>query len=271
MQYTLVYHDLLTVPLGRRNPGIFWLRLYATSQRDHVAVVTEVPGNPSSSVTNCVSRIAYSIERRFGIPPGRLVLYEVWPQGSPADNPGIRRVDLGEAPDWANASKADIEAIIGCVLMDLPSHDELYRRVLALGGGAMREVFRSVFEAVPVADLPPPAFLATLTRRDLRRCEFHKARWKDIADESVRVIEALGRRDAQDYVEAAQHAHLRRDDLRWLVSLFADPIVVKDHSYTDGQHRGCALRFSGAHRAAVITGEEYLGEVSADWTYEGEG
>jgi hypothetical protein len=43
-------------------------------------------------------------------------------------------------------------------------------------------------------------------------------------------------------------------DRWWLVSLFADPIVLsekRDHN-VNRQHRGCGLRFSGAERAAVV-------------------
>jgi hypothetical protein len=71
--FRLVHHDLITVPLGHRRPGIFWLRLY-DGDATHVAVVTEVPGNPSSSVTNAISQIAYYIESRFQLNAERLAL-----------------------------------------------------------------------------------------------------------------------------------------------------------------------------------------------------
>jgi hypothetical protein len=60
-------------------------------------------------------------------------------------------------------------------------------------------------------------------------------------------------------------------DLRWLLSLFDNPINIEGGSYANGQHRGCALRFSGAERAAVVTGSEVLGHVCTDWTYLGDG
>jgi hypothetical protein len=99
------------------------------------------------------------------------------------------------------------QPIIGTVLPELPLHDELYRRVIALGGGVTQEVVRPLFEAVPVDSLPPfhnparcrhhrrfgrmaaqqepgsatpradlaagKAFLASLTPRDLRGCYYH--------------------------------------------------------------------------------------------------
>jgi hypothetical protein len=60
----LVHHDLITVPLWGDRPGIFWLRLYRGQGR-YVAVVTAVPGDPSGSITNCISRVAYHVQRQL--------------------------------------------------------------------------------------------------------------------------------------------------------------------------------------------------------------
>ena len=61
-------------------------------------------------------------------------------------------------------------------------------------------------------------------------------------------------------------------DLRWLVSLFEQPVIVTGGGYTDGQHRGCALRLSGAPRAVVVTGSEDVPLPRLnDWQYEGDG
>ena len=57
----------------------------------------------------------------------------------------------------------------------------------------------------------------------------------------------------------------------WLCSLFDDPVFIGGGSYTNGQHRGCALRFSGAERAAINTRDESLGMVCDDWVYGGDG
>jgi hypothetical protein len=84
-------------------------------------------------------------------------------------------------------------------------------------------------------------------------------------------VDALGRTDREDYVTAARQVRLRRKDRSWLWSLFADPVIIGGGSYTNGQHRGCALRFSGAERAAVVTGTESIGEQNVDWTYLGGG
>lgn len=301
----LVVHDLITVPAGLV-PGIFWLRLYAAAP-DWVAIVTEVPGNPGWTVTNCISRIACYLQAQYEITPEALVLYEVWPnRAGDAGGPSIKRIRFGPSPEWTTASRIEIENMVETSLPALPAHEELYRRVLALGGGVSEERTRRVFEAVPVSELPPPhhpsnckhlarfhqlgaqkplrwapsfdanletgkAFLATLTPPDLRACRYHVADWKAIAEESVRIISELGRCEDEEYITAASQSLIEDDDRGWLLSLFRDPIFIGGGSYTNGQHRGCALRFSGAERAAVVTDREILGEECTDWTYLGDG
>ena len=168
MAYRCIHHDLIAVPLGHREPGIYWLRLYKAADGRHVAIVTEVPGNPSFSVTNAMSRMAYYIAERFQIDATRLVLYEVWPGGSVGhDVAGFKRVSAAtEAPSWNDASRDEVEALVGQALPSLPGHDELYKRVLALGGGLRREIWRQVFFAIPVKDLPPPHNPSNCTHSD---------------------------------------------------------------------------------------------------------
>jgi hypothetical protein len=178
---------------------------------------------------------------------------------------------------------------------------------LALGGGVHREIWQPIFEAVSVAEFPPPhspancryidrfrqiaasieaevaggshddleagrCFLATLSPEDRASCRYHRANWKAIADESVRILEQLGRCDPEDYIAQAERSHLSEDDRRWLVKLFMDSIRIRNKRYSNGQHRACALRFSGANRAVIEVNIELLGEeTEADWTYEGGG
>ncbi len=56
MAYSLEHHGLIEVPLAGRPAGIYWLRFYRGTPRS-VALLTEVPGNPSLSVTNAMSRV----------------------------------------------------------------------------------------------------------------------------------------------------------------------------------------------------------------------
>ncbi len=63
----------------------------------------------------------------------------------------------GDDPAWQDASMAEIEALVGSPLRELPLHGELHGRVLALGGGLMEEIVRPLFEALPVASPLPAA------------------------------------------------------------------------------------------------------------------
>jgi hypothetical protein len=155
----------------------------------------------------------------------------------------------------------------------------------------MRCESRQVFEAIPVTDLPLPhnpyqckyhdrfkvvtrdyrwaegarEFVASLTIDEVKGCQYHQANWAAIADESVRVVEVVGPlRPAVYYIHEARRSSLgggdpsRGGDLRWLLSLFETPVIIDGGGYTDGQQRGCALRFSGAKRAVVVTRYETL-------------
>jgi hypothetical protein len=100
-------------------------------------------------------------------------------------------------------------------------------------------------------------FLETLSTQDRSRCSYHDANWAVVADESVRIVEELGgSRDVDTYRSAVRRSRLRKRERWWLESLFSDPIDVVGGSYNEGQHRGCALRFSGAERVAVISTDE---------------
>jgi hypothetical protein len=51
-----------------------------------------------------------------------------------------------------------------------------------------------------------------------------------------------------------------------------DSIRIRNKRYSNGQHRACALRFSGANRAVIEVDIELLGEeTEAGWTYVGGG
>ena len=99
-------------------------------------------------------------------------------------------------------------------------------------------------------------FLGTLSAADLASCGYHQADWGSVASESVRIIRESSRQDERIYKNAARNSGLVSNDRSWLISLFEHPIRIEGGSYSDGQHRVCALRFSGAtHVAAVVRAE----------------
>ena len=117
-----------------------------------------------------------------------------------------------------------------------------------------RERFKAVFGGGPYRIEKAREFVASLTSEDISKCWYHQADWAAIADESIRILQTAGTmQPVGRYAAAARESGLTGDDRRWLISLFDDPIVADEAGYTNGQHRGCALRFSGASRAAVVT------------------
>jgi hypothetical protein len=306
-----IHHGLIAVSFGRGSrQGIYWLRLYELSSGNHLAVLTEVPGNQAESVTNAISRIVGYVVRRFNLDIRTLSVFQIWPRGSQhlVKRSEIDRVLFqASGPRWKNSNRAAIERLLGQPLDVLPAHAELLTSVLALGGGRTREVSRDVYEGLPVKDFPPPhdlfkcrlfekwvtsnpsgtapdrddsndenengrRFWEAMTSESVKKCPRHRADWRTIGDASVQILDLVGdRADSEDYIAAANDLHLGPKDKRWLASLFADPIIVIGGGYTNGQHRACALRFSGAHRAAVVVDTESLGEVPDDWEYLGGG
>jgi hypothetical protein len=301
MSMKQVYHDLIRV----RN-SIYWLRLYQIDDR-HVAVITEVPGNPGRNSMNGLDAIVDYLGRSLKIDVATLSFFQVWPSGYTEAATDVSRVTLGPNPHWTEVDWSAILDVVG-QLPAIPEHGELLKSVAALGGSEREPIMRDVFQAIPVGELPPPhapfncahadrhdqikaelndpedegnlmdrelragkLFLQTLTPADLAACSYHDANWRVIADESVAVLEDLGVRDERsDYAEEARK-RLQGKERGLLESLFGDPIIVGEGGYTNGQHRGCALRFSGAAGAAVVVGTEQTGKFDYPWTYQGDG
>ncbi len=296
-----LHHDLFSLPKSRR--GIYWLRLYRLTGDRFSALVTEVPGNNGMSAGNGASMIHRAIAKKFSIDPQALDLCIIWPKMRRFGARRIERASYSQRTDtgWRQVSRATVEAAVG-KLPPLPDHAALFSQVLARGG-RVRQTYRDVFEAIPVASLPPPhgpyqcqhidrfkkllgrseshakslaagrIFMDSLTPDDLRTCRYHRANWARIADASAQIVDQLPGAEGDDYAAAAQAWRLPAKDRKWLYSLFDDPIVLSDNrnSYVNGQHRGCALRFSRAQRAAVVVDSVKIKHDDAEWTYLGDG
>lgn len=300
----LLFHDLITAPRRKYGYGIYWLRLYAIGAK-RVAVVTEVPGNSGQSVINASEAIVAETRRLLDVDPASLTLYLVMPSGFTG---GARKAwQVHDSPElrWERVNIAEIEGVVGRPLAALPAHRDLLDRVLALGGDLDDEIDAPVFEAIAVDELPPPhlpfkcalaerfevikaergdedtdladavrpeeQFLASLTADDRASCEFHAADWRSIADEGVRILETSTSADQDELVALARSCRLPSVERRWLVSLFDQPVVVHENSFGDGQHRGCALRFSGARQAVVVRRFRTFRVEPGVWIYGGDG
>lgn len=304
--YERLHDGFVKVPVWG-GPAICWLRLYrhVGASPEAVAILTEVPGNPGKSIVNGHEFFTKYLEDEFRADMSSMMLVHVWPADF-SDPPTWSIIDPVKGLAAADTSRTALEALVGQEFSSLPAHDELYGAVLRLGGGNWEEHSRPVFEALPVEELPMPHnpagcdhydrylrirasispdlprdevdqqagrdFLDSLDARDRARCWRHDGDWRSIADASAIIVDRLGRSDPDHYIEAAKAMKLKKKDRRWLVSLFFDPIFIGGGSYTNGQHRACALRFSGAPRAAIAIEHEITGSVCTDfWTYTGGG
>lgn len=88
-------------------------------------------------------------------------------------------------------------------------------------------------------------------------CPYHaQVDWKQIAASAEALLAEHGPdADPQAVSASIDLLALEGNDRLWLESLFYDPIIVPlgAESYLNGQHRGCALRFSGWPVAVVST------------------
>lgn len=285
--------------------GIYWVRSYE-STTGSLIVVTEVPGNPGRSVVNTISRIATDLRQRSLVPTSGARWFACFPGGFGGQSRAIYiEASVGESGevDWPGHeySIEEMDELLGAPLARLPAHEEVLRRVLDIGGilPPLPDVLR--WEIVPGESLPPPAdpfrcdlhseflafvaqhesagrgraetsamFFSALSADDYGRCRRHTGDWSKIAATAVSIVEKLGPFAEVGAIRAAADEYaLDPTEQRWLHSIFADPMWWNEDGYGNGQHRGCALRASGAPQvilAAVDSGTG-PGEV---WVVSGE-
>jgi hypothetical protein len=263
----LEHHGLIAVRPGSRAPGIYWLRLWRTAN-GHLAVVTEVPGNPGLSVSNGMTLIVDHLSGVHAVDPDSLLLYEIWPPGcagAPGRDGRVLRVSLGSNQSWAEVSIEEIEDVTGGPLPRLPDHDDLYQEVKHAGGGVFNKIYRRIFEAVRVEDIPIPhnpskcqsywrfslieqelgqvsadgraqseevgrRFIDSLTPADRAVCRYHEGRWQAVAEESVRIVTQLGQVDSELYMAEAENNNLEEEDRARLCLLFSMPTTLVEAS-----------------------------------------
>ena len=131
------------------------------------------------------------------------------------------------------------------------------------------ERFQRVCDLYPPEENEDPAVGAqwylSLGEEEIASCIYHQADWKRIAKVSVEVFEGLA--EGAELEEAVTIIHHKLGDSAergWCEALFADPIICHpgQGSVTDGQHRSCGLRASGADFCVVAVRDGYLHEES---------
>lgn len=292
-------------PASAGSSGIYWVCSYE-SATDAVVVVTEVPGNPGRSVVNTISQIATDLRQRSLVPTSNARWFACFPGGFGGQSRATYiEASVGESGvvDWPGVeySIEEMDSLLGAPLARLPAHEDVLSRVLDLGGvlPPPPDVLR--WEIVPGESLPPPgdpfrcdlhaeflAFVAqhesvgrsraeasamffdSLSANDYGRCRRHTGDWAKIAATAVSIVQHLGAfADVGAVRASAEEYGLEPSERDWLYSIFEDPMWWNEDGYGNGQHRGCALRASGAPQvilAAVDSGTR-PGEV---WVLGGE-
>ncbi len=269
------------------------MRLYRLCNQGHLAFVTEVPGNPRPG--RGAGFVRALLAREFSIDPASLDLVVIWPRRRAEGRITDATWDLLPTDSTFSLREIDRATIRATVplLPPLPEQPQLFAEVVNLGG-ERRSVRRDAWEVIEVASLPPPhlpfkcrhkdrfdkflgsertieahllagrRFLESLTDADRQQCPYHQADWAAIADASAEIVELDRHGDAADFIARSK---------RCLVDLFDEPIVLRDNrsKYVNGQHRGCALGFSGAARVALVIEGAVTGEDEAEWVYLGDG
>jgi hypothetical protein len=137
---------------------------------------------------------------------------------------------------------------------------------------AHRDRFRAIrglYAKDAGGDVPAGAhFFLGLDAEQLAACPYHQHDWVAIADASIVLLEDLAPDSERHHVFSAA-AELLPDgpDRKQLVCLFTDPIVWSPGhtTITNGQHRTCALKASGAPLcAALIRGERLYEAIVGD-------
>jgi hypothetical protein len=265
---------------------------------NRVVIATEVEDNPGMSVVNAIQALARDVQRDFGDAPTAWISHYPGTKSMPSrwtevavdgPRPDWNRISREQAEQLVGKELPErsreehtMEAVAG------PSHP-----LLALKDDEPEyEPLGSRLTVVPVAALPWPHnparcphhprfeqigccypsrcwnsgvagahFFLTLTDSDFGSCEYHEPDWDRVAQASVDILEALpSEAELDDALDATSEHFSSKLELRALHSLFSDPIIWTEEgsSITNGQHRTCALKASGAPLCVVETDGRHI-------------
>jgi hypothetical protein len=142
--------------------AFYWLRIYR-EESAAVVLVTQVPGNPGSSIMNGASRIARWILSDLLQTATDIRWFHCCPGGMYGFEPKTRYAELtfaepDLAPTWRGhrIARKRSEELIGQPLTLLPGHEEVLRRIIAAGGSLTEQPIVPRYIVADAADVPPP-------------------------------------------------------------------------------------------------------------------
>jgi hypothetical protein len=270
---------------------------------NRVVIATEVEDNPGMSVVNAIQALARDVERDFGEEPtiwishfpGTESMASHWSEVVvDGPRPDWHRISREHAEGLVEAELLErsreehtMEAVAGprhpllALKDDEPDSEPLGSRLTVVPVAALpwphnparcphHSRFEQISRCYPLrcreSGAPGAQFFLTLSESDFESCEYHEPDWYAVAQASVEVLEALSL-DAEldDAIEATSGHFSSELELKALHSLFADPIIWTEEgsSITNGQHRTCALKASGAPLCVVETDGRQIDHVLA--------
>jgi len=270
-------------PFGHRS--LCHLRLYGADEVT-LAVAIELDDNPGRSVVNAAGELRDSLLAALDVDVAKLALVLFFPAADDTceetwtsyggQEEGYRRITRAETESLAGEPITPRQPG-PCTARDLwPGHAVLRLipedeaevsladrlSVVAIGDlpfahlparCAHRARYDALLAALPddpnAREAADAQFFVTLTPDDQAACPYHDGDWRAIADASVALLDGLAPdADIDDAIDLARTLIDDETARLWLVSLVADPIVFSPGapSVTNGQHRACALRCSGA-------------------------
>ena len=301
MSASLLFQNLFAYSNG----SLAWVRVYRCGQDDAVALVLDPTDNPGASANNAAEQLLADLDRAFpSLGAFRVFVrfpedtrgdcwIEILEQVERID---FTRHTANEVEDLLGLP-IDLElgdptcAGLGgehhplLTLIPPPEEDvDRFERVAVVaiadlpwahnpGSCLWKPRFEELEAFYPPSRRHRPALGAhwylTLSGSDFSACRYHEGDWKQIAAVAVEVFEDAhsdgGGMD--DVLDAIGNAFGESIEGSWCASLFTDPIVWQPGhpSITNGQHRTCALKASGAPFCVVDVYDAFLDEpVAAD-------
>jgi hypothetical protein len=283
------YRDLFSFGDG----SLVWLRVLTVGDQEAIAVAVEPSDSPGPSAVNAESLIE-ALSQVFG-GLGALRTFVSWADDSQdrwieivtrGDDVDFVRCSattieklVGPVQQIGqNATCADVAGSDHPLLALIPPPATDRDRVGEMSVIAVSDIpwphnpwkcefadrFQQLAALYPASHDTPPAvgahWFLTVSRAELASCPYHAADRTRIAAVAVDVVQGLHQQPEatiEDPAPAIRTVLGETVEAAWCESLFSDPIDYRPDSsrLTNGQHRACAARASGAPLCVVDAGE----------------
>jgi hypothetical protein len=288
-----IYSDLFA--FGRHT--IVWLRVFRPADGVAIVLALSPTDQAGAGPVNDAGALAAAVSERFpDLGPSRLLVR--FPDGPGPQTWTEITIRADGRADFTRHATVEVEGLLGTSLPDpvdptcagiggadhpllalLPPEepernpiDELV--VIAVADLPFphnpsechwKERFEQLRELYPAEDRERQVVGAhwstTLDPEDLAACPYHDPDWRRIADAGVEILRGLGAEATiDDVIEAVVATLGDTPEAGWCRSLFTRPIVChrEPPGLSDGQHRSCAVRMSGAG-LCVVAGKGWHG------------